>query len=212
MKTIYCISGLGADERAFSALHIEGFTLKVLAWIHPGKKETLEHYAFRMRKQIKESNPLLMGLSFGGIVSIEIAKQQPVQKIILISSIKTRHELPGWMKIVAKTRVNKIYPMRGNKITEPLQNYFLGATSKEEKEMARAYRKNANPDYTNWAVNEVLNWKNEWQHPGLIHIHGSKDKIFPIKNIKADAVIKDGGHFMILNRADEISRLINSIL
>ena len=102
--------------------------------------------------------------------------------------------------------------MRGNKITEPLQNYFLGATSKEEKEMARAYRKNANPDYTNWAVNEVLNWKNEWQHPGLFHIHGSKDKIFPIKNIKADAVIKDGGHFMILNRADEISRLINSIL
>ena len=62
--------------------------------------------------------------------SIEIAKQQPVQKIILISSIKTRHELPGWMKIVAKTRVNKIYPMRGNKITEQLQNYFLGATSK----------------------------------------------------------------------------------
>lgn len=211
-KKIYCISGLGADKRAFSNLHIPGFALVVIPWIHPGKNETIEHYAGRMRNQIKEDNPVLMGLSFGGIMCIEIAKQIPVQKIILISSIKTKNELPGWMKIVAKTRVNKIYPLKGNKITEPLQNYFLGATSKDEKEMARAYRKNANPDYTNWAVNEVLNWKNEWLHQDLFHIHGSNDKIFPIKNIKANAVIKEGGHFMILNRADEISRLINTIL
>jgi esterase/lipase len=212
MKIIYCISGLGADERAFARLKIEGYSLKVIPWLNPQPKETLEQYAGRMLQFIETDNPLMMGLSFGGIMCIEIAKQIQVKKIFLISSIKTRQELPDWMKLVAKTNINKIYSMKSYKITEPLQNYFLGATMEDEKEMARAYRKNANLFYTNWAVNEVLNWKNEWLHPNLFHIHGSRDKIFPLKKIKADAILEDAGHFMIMNRAKEVSMLINANL
>ena len=41
-----------------------------------------------MSREIDTSrNPILIGLSFGGMMCIEIAKLIPVEKVILISSI-----------------------------------------------------------------------------------------------------------------------------
>lgn len=212
MKTIYCISGLGADERAFSKLKIKGFDIKVIRWLVPFKRESLSAYAARMRQGINDENPILMGLSFGGMLCTEIAKQVPVQKIILISSIKTSKELPLWMKAIAMIRLNKIVPMQSTKITQPIQNKMLGVTTDEEKKLVASLRKAADVKYTNWAVNQAINWKNNWQHPAIYHIHGDKDRMFPIKYIKADYTIKNGGHFMIMNKADEVSNCINTIL
>ena len=212
MDTIYCISGLGADERAFSKLNIVGFRLKVIRWLVPMPNETLPNYANRMRQGIDEENPVLMGLSFGGMLCTEIAKQVPVKKIIIISSIKSNKELPMWMKVVARLRINKLVPMQSTKLTQPIQNRMLGVMSKEEKTLVASLRKAADLTYTNWAVNEAINWKNNWQHPQLFHIHGDKDNMFPIKYIKPDYTIKRGGHLMIINRAGEVSDCINKIL
>lgn len=212
MKTIFCISGLGADEKAFSKLHIEGYQLKVIDWIEPVKNEPLNSYATRMLQYIDEENPILMGLSFGGIMCIEIAKQIPVQKIILISSIKTTHELPKWMKLLAKTRLHKIYSMKSYLITRPFQNLFLGATTKDEKAMANNYRKSANTLYVKWAVNEILNWQNQVEPTSIFHIHGTADKIFPLKRVKANSIITSGKHLMVMTKADEVSTAINGYL
>jgi pimeloyl-ACP methyl ester carboxylesterase len=212
MKTIYCISGLGADERAFSKLKINGYVLKVIPWLMPGADETIEHYAARMRAGITEENPILMGLSFGGMISTEIAKQVPVSKIIIISSIKSSKELPRWMKAVATLKLNKIVPLKSSRLTQPIQNKMLGVQTEEEKTLVSSFRREVDLPYTNWAVNQAINWKNNWQHPNIYHIHGDNDHMFPIKNIKADFTIKDGGHFMIMNRAEEVSACINTIL
>lgn len=212
MKTIYCISGLGADEKAFSKLSIEGYKLHFINWLKPLPNETLQQYATRMREPIKEDNPTLIGLSFGGIMCTEIAKQIPVQKIIIISSIKSSQELPFWLKAVGKLSLHKIFPLRSTKLTAPFQNNFLGVHTTEDKKIAEHYRRNADMVYTKWAVDKVVNWKNDWQHPNLFHIHGDKDKMFPPKYIKPTYFIKGGGHFMIMNKADEVSRYINLIL
>jgi pimeloyl-ACP methyl ester carboxylesterase len=212
MKTIYCISGLGADERAFAKLKIDGYELKVIPWLMPEPDETIEHYATRMRKGITEENPILMGLSFGGMISTEIAKQIPVSKIIIISSIKSSKELPFWMKTVAALKLNKIVPLKSTRLTQPIQNKMLGIQSEEEKSLVASLRREVDLPYTNWAVNQAINWKNDWQHPNIYHIHGDNDNMFPIKNIKADYTIKNGGHFMIMNRAAEVSDCINRIL
>ncbi len=212
MKTLYCISGLGADERAFSKLTIDGFNLKVIPWLVPLPAETLVHYAERMRLEIQEQDPILMGLSFGGMLCTEIAKQIPVQKIIIISSIKSSKELPLWMKAVAKLRINKLVPMRSSKLTQPIQNRMLGVKSEEEKTLVASLRREAELPYTNWAVHQAINWKNEWKHPNIFHIHGDADNMFPIKNLQPDYRISKGGHFMIMNRADEVSKCINAIL
>ncbi len=212
MKIIYCISGLGADERAFTKLKINGFGLKVIPWLMPERDEAINHYAERMRADIIEENPILMGLSFGGMICTEIAKQISVSKIIIISSIKSSKELPWWMKTVATLKLNKIVPLKSTRLTQPIQNKMLGIQSAEEKTLVSSLRRAVDLPYTNWAVNQAINWKNDWQHPNIYHIHGDGDRMFPIKNIKADYTIKNGGHFMIMNRADEVSACINTIL
>lgn len=212
MRTIYCISGLGADEKAFSRLRVDGYTLKVIDWLKPLPAETLADYATRMREQIPEERPLLMGLSFGGIMCTEIARQIPVERIILISSIKTAKELPFWMRAVARLSLHKIFPLRSTPLTAPFQNHFLGVTDEFDKRIAQAYRKAADPKYVRWAIDHIVNWKNREVHPLVSHIHGDKDRIFPMKRIHADHVIPGGGHFMIMNRADDVSRSINILL
>ena len=212
LKNIYCISGLGADERAFSKLKIDGYTLVIIPWLTPEKDETLAHYATRMRENIKDENPILIGLSFGGIVGIEIARQIHVEKIIIISSIRSTAELPRWMKAVAKLRLNKLVPLGYSRITEPIQNRMLGVSNEEERKIAVHYRKTADKKYVAWAVHQAINWKSDELQVKIYHIHGDKDRMFPIKKLRPDYVIKNAGHFMILNRADEVSECINKIL
>jgi pimeloyl-ACP methyl ester carboxylesterase len=165
-----------------------------------------------MRSSIKEDKPILLGLSFGGIMCTEIAKQIPVEKIIIVSSIKTTGELPGWMKAVAWLKLNKIVPLKSTRLTAPIQNRILGVTNSEDQRIASDYRKNADIAYVKWAVDKVVNWKNDWIHPAIYQIHGDNDKMFPIKLVKPTHSIRDGGHFMIMNRAKEVSDCINEIL
>jgi len=178
----------------------------------PEPDETIEDYATRMRAGITEENPILMGLSFGGMICTEIAKQIPVSKIIIISSIKSSKELPRWMRTVAILKLNKIVPLKSTRLTQPIQNKMLGIQSEEEKTLVASLRREVDLPYTNWAVHQAINWKNDWRHPNIFHIHGDNDFMFPIKNIKADYTIKNAGHFMIMNRAAEVSVCINTIL
>ena len=212
MKKIYCISGLGADERAFAKLHIHGYELVHLPWLLPVPNETIEQYAKRMSNNILDEKPVLLGLSFGGIMSIEIAKHVPAEKVILISSVKSSKEIPVWMKLAGRLKLNRLMPMRSYKILEPLQNYNLGATTPEEKEMARTFRENVSQQYLDWAINQVLNWKNIWQPASLYHIHGNADKLFPIKKVNADFVINNAGHLMIMNKSTEVNQFLSTIL
>ena len=102
--------------------------------------------------------------------------------------------------------------MRAYKILEPIQNRILGVSTPDEKAMIRNYRRKEHIVYTNWAVNEAINWRNNWQPPELFHIHGDNDKLFPIKNITPTHIVEGGGHFMIMNKAEEVSRFINLVL
>jgi pimeloyl-ACP methyl ester carboxylesterase len=212
MKHIYCISGFGADERVFSKLNFEALEFHFLPWIDPLKNETIEGYAKRMNEGIKHDDPILLGLSFGGIMSIEIAKMVSTSKIILISSIKTFREMPLWMRLTGRFKLDQAVPLKTFKLIEPIENYNLGIENKEELKLVQEYRTTISQQYTNWATHQIVNWKNEWIPQNLVHIHGGRDHIFPIKNIKADYIIPDGGHFMIMNRAMDVSAVIEKIL
>jgi esterase/lipase len=213
MKQVYCISGLGADERIFQRLRIDGVQFIFLQWITPLHKETIEAYAKRMSLQVVDENAILMGVSFGGMMAIEIGKHISAQKIILLSSIKSHKELPRWMKICGRLKLNKLAPARRPfKWMAAFENNFLGTRGIEEETLANEFRQTIDPHYLKWAIDKVVNWQNEIRPSSLYHIHGTNDKTFPIKNIQPTYRINGGSHFMVMNRAEEISGLIGSIL
>lgn len=212
MKHIYCISGLGADERVFSKFQFPQHEIHFIKWITPEKNESIEAYAKKLIDQIHHDTPILIGFSFGGIMCIEIARQIKTDFIIIISSIKSNAEMPLWMRLSGKLKLNRLLPMRSFKLIEPLEDYNLGVITREEKKMVSDYRKNIDPVYSDWAINAILNWKNTVAPKNLYHIHGDMDRIFSIKKIKPDYTIHSGGHMMILNKSDEVNDRIASIL
>ena len=212
MREVYCISGLGADERIFQRLHVRGVNFNFLRWLDPVGNEPIEDYSKRMASQVNEKTPLLMGVSFGGMMALEISKHIPAQKIILLSSIKSRKEMPEWMKFSGRLRLNRLAPPRPWKWMSHMENYLLGTEGLEEEEIARSFRENIDPQYLSWAVDQLLNWQNQAQPSPLYQIHGTADRIFPIKKVRATHVLKGAGHFMVMNRASQISGILREIL
>lgn len=212
-KIIYCISGLGVDERVFDNLKLNDYALKYIPWLQPSPKESIKEYAARMAAAIKHESPIVLGVSFGGMMGIEIAKQVSLQKLIIVSSIKSEIEMPKWMRVIGKIKLHKVLPSKPPyKLTEKIDNRRLGVSTEEERMMVRAYRKKADPVYLDWAIDKILNWKNDWQPDNLVHIHGDKDRIFPIKKINPTHVIRDGTHMIIYNRAKEVAACIEKEL
>jgi hypothetical protein len=116
------------------------------------------------------------------------------------------------MKWAALLKLNKIVPLKSSKLTAPFQDRMIGIVTPEEKELVYSLRKNADLPFIKWAVNEILNWKNDQAPAPLYHLHGSADRIFPLKKVKADVVVPNGGHLMIMNRANEVSKYVQEVL
>ena len=84
MKKLFLFSGLGADKRVFDFLDFGKHLLHHIEWVKPLPDDTLPSYARRLLPQITEENPTLVGVSFGGMIALEISKLIRVQKVILI--------------------------------------------------------------------------------------------------------------------------------
>ena len=210
MKDIYLISGLGADRRAFNFLDLKDYNLHHIEWIQPIPGETIESYAQRLLKQIPTTTPTVIGLSFGGILAIEIGKLIQTEKIILLSSVKTKHDLPFYYKIIGKLGLNKWISLAFIKKAERILFWFFGIKEEKEKHMLESFINEANDNFVKWAVDKVVNWKNVVITKNTTLINGTSDRIFPTS--KADFKIQHGGHLMVISRAKEVSELLLNVL
>lgn len=66
--------------------------------------------------------------------------------------------------------------------------------------------------FLKWAIGIILPWNNQTRPKNLYQIHGTNDKIFPIKKVEPDFKIKNGTHFMVYQNAEEISTLLNDLI
>lgn len=208
MPKIYIFSGLGVDQRVFNKIDFDGFNVEFIEWIDPLKRETIENYAKRISFETIENNSILVGLSFGGMMAVEVAKIIPVRKVILIASAKTKYELPLLYRIAGKLRLHKLIPSTVFKWNNFLSRWLFGIQTIEEKVLFKNILKDTNSRFLCWAINEIVNWKNVQIPEVITHIHGDDDKILPLNNVDADIIIKSGGHFMTVNKALEIEAIL----
>src|SRR5688572_202955 len=95
MLNVYCIPGMGVDQRLFKNLKLKNCNIHHIKWITPGKEDDLAAYAMRLSEQIDTSRPfVLIGVSLGGMCAVEIAKRFKPLKTFVISSCKISAELP----------------------------------------------------------------------------------------------------------------------
>ena len=212
---IYFVPGLAASSKIFEHIQLskEVFELHFLEWIIPSSiNESLEGYAKRMAAFVTESNAILVGVSFGGIMVQEMSKFLTVQKIILISSIKSSNELPTMLKVIEKTHLYKLFPSKYVSNFENYAAYAFGDFAKKRVKLYKEYLSVRDALYLNWAIENVLKWNQTEPLKNTVHIHGTNDHIFPIKHINDCIPVKNGTHEMIIFKAKTISNLITNAI
>ena len=211
-KELYIFSGLGADERVFQRLDFSGFNATFIKWIVPKDKETIENYTTRLLDQITTTKPTLIGLSFGGIIAVEVAKQIDTDKVILIASAKTKKEIPFYYRLAGQLGLHKLIPASLLKNSNFISNWLFGASSTFDKQLLKQIQIDTNPIFLKWAIDKVVHWTNTTQTKNLFHIHGTSDKILPLRFANCSLKIKDGGHLMTLNKAEVLNKILREIL
>ena len=212
MKNIYVISGLGADERVFFKTNFGNNKVTHIHWLTPLQNESIEAYALRLCTHIHDKNPILVGLSFGGMMAMEVAKHIATEKIILISSAKTKHELPALYKNAGKLNLHKLIPSYFFKSANVFTNWAFSNRSKNDKRVLAEMMKDMDMVFLRWAIDKILHWKNETIHENVVHIHGTADRILPYKNTKDTITINGGLHLMIITKAGEVKKILREIL
>lgn len=183
-----------------------------LEWLKPGKGESIAGYATRMKAQIHDEEPIIVGLSFGGMVAIEIAKQYPVKKLILLSSAKTENEIPFYLRSMRYLPLHKAVSPSLLRSANQFAYRLMRIAQREDKIIFRQMFREADDSFVSWAVNQIIHWKNTQVIPNTYHIHGTADIMLPFRYIKADHIVEGGKHLMLMSQADNISKLLKEII
>jgi len=214
MIPVYFISGLGADATVFERLELDPqIEVNHLPWLVPKANEKMFDYAQRMIKDIQDpENSIIVGLSFGGVMAIEIARSIKVKHVILLSSIKNRSEMPLQLDMIGLLRLNRLIPASKLMHYHELVSWFFGVRPGREKNLFDRLLEQTDEALVDWSSEQILTWKGEHNIRNITHIHGTADTVFPIKRVKPDHVIKGGPHFMVYTHAKAVSKILNSVI
>ena len=208
LKKIYCISGLGADHRLFRHIAIPGHELVPMPNIPHQVTETLASYASRMAGRIAEKDPILLGVSIGGMIALELGKVITANKIVIISSAKNSKEVGVRWYLPELLARYGLVPARWLTVPYSAMLARLGAETSAEKQLLSQMIQESDPQFVKWAIRAVLAWDNTHYPPNIVHLHGTADQMIHPKNVRADYWIEEGSHIMILNKAPEINRIV----
>ena len=214
MAKLFLISGLGADERLFKNLDLSGFDVVPVTWIEPEKTDSLTGYATKLIRQFGiVDGSSVIGVSLGGMLTVEIVKQVQLKHAIIISSIKSRAEAPWYFTFFRVVPLDKLISGRFLKSLGPLIRPLFGSfAGSKESPLFYSMLQNSNPVFLSWAMRAVLEWDGKTAPTLINHLVGDEDLIFQHRRIKDAIVIPKGDHMMVFTRAKEINPIIRNIL
>lgn len=211
---IYQISGLGTNEKIFEYLHLpKEFETVYLPWLIPEKNESLIHYAERLIEPVNVNEDfMMMGVSFGGILLNSVNELVKPKFNMLISSVKTRAELPRYMKFSSSTGLHKAIPSSFLTSDSGLSYAVFRKVYKAKLPNLKDFFQYRDPYYLKWSIDRIVNWNPEQSVENFVHIHGTRDIIFPSSNIQNAKRVDEGSHVMIVRRPHAVSKLLNEEL
>jgi pimeloyl-ACP methyl ester carboxylesterase len=214
-QTIYIFPGQGSDKRLFDSLSFDShYNIKVIEYETPEKKMTMKSFAQQLSSQIDTTHEfILLGVSLGGMICVELSEILKPSKIIIISSAKNRKELPFRYKFQKIIPLYKLLPgsviLAGAKILQPIVEPDRNKNKKTFKSMLA--RKNSL--YMKRTVGLIINWKRKNNENNIYQIHGNKDHTLPLRKIISPTyVVENGSHMMTLTRAKDISEILKLVL
>jgi len=214
VKKIFFISGLGANELAFSKVGDVGFEKIMVKWLPYTKNENLGTYALRLIDEYKiTSTDIVVGLSFGGLLAQEISNITGQLNVILVSSFRDKNDLKFPFRQALNIGLHKLFlPIRVPWIDEFVANILNSGTLYSKpvlKEMLKA------TDYRlmKWSLQQIANTDGLVNKAVVVYnIIGDHDRIVKLWSNNTTYFVKGGSHFMVYDRADEVTEIIRGIV
>lgn len=207
---IFLLPGLGLDERLYAMQRVEFPNLRVPAWLAPQFRENLADYARRMAAAIDPGRPCFVGgMSFGGMVALEMSRHLDCRGCFLISSIRSSAELPFWAKFlgpwawVLPPRSDLIAAASATVVQWTLGRFFPPSW----KQFCTHLRKTRAPMMP-WACRAAVGWKPGPVRCPVFQIHGDRDSVLPHRHTHPDLVISRGGHLLPLTHPFAVNDLL----
>ena len=199
---VYFMPGMAASPEIFEHISLpnNSYEMHLLSWEIPEASDTLASYAKKMAQKVKHPNAVLVGVSFGGVLVQEMSEFLKLRKLIIVSSVKDRSELPKSMQLASKLKLYRFLPYGVIQNIEWLSKYAYGTTSQKKIALYKRYLSVNDKRYLRWALTQMVNWKPKGRlQTQLIHIHGEQDTVFPFKKLQKEVIpVKKGTHAMIV--------------
>jgi hypothetical protein len=200
MIHVYMMPGMAAEPTIFNRIKLptDQFQVHWLEWMIPNENESLESYAKRMITKITHDDVVLLGVSFGGVLVQEMSKYIKLRKLIVVSSVKSKHELPKRMKLAKFIKAYKFLPTQLLSNLDGIKKFAFNDTIAKRIDLYKTYLAVNDKRYLDWALKQMICWEQEEPIPEGIYIHGDKDAVFTHSCQGNCIVIKGGTHVMII--------------
>lgn len=211
---VYLIPGQGSDYRIFDSLYLANqYNIIHVQHAIPEEGMTMSEYALVLFDQIDTSSQyILIGVSLGGMLAVEMNEFHTPEKTIIISSAKCRKELPDRYLLQEYLPVYQLVSddrcKKGALFLQPI----VEPDRNNQKETFVSMLENKDPLFLKRTITMILTWQRTNYSDEIIHIHGDKDRTIPVRNVNYDYLIENGSHMMTLTKGPMIGRLIAEIL
>lgn len=214
MQKTFFISGLGANELAFSKIGALGCEKIMVKWIPHVKNETLEAYAVRLVQQYEiNGNDIIAGLSFGGLLAQEISNITGLQTVILISSFRDKNDLKLPYRMALNNGLYNLLPPVKTPYVDELIANMLNSGTAGSKPVLKEMIQSTDYNLMKWSLRQIAKASGNTDKNVILHnIIGDRDRIVNLWRNDTTYVVKGGSHFMVYDRAEEITEIIRSII
>lgn len=212
---VYLIPGQGSDARLYSNLVIDTLfhETKHIEYFTPDKGWSMKKYAQELAKQIDTTQQFsIIGVSLGGMLATEMSHFLHPEKVILISSAKSRIELPFRYRFQRSIPIYKIVPKRMYKLGAKFLQPIVEPDRRQNKDTFVAMLNDKDPAFLKNTTAMIMEWERKSINSNIIHIHGNKDNTIPQRNVNYQFLVDGGSHMMVLTRGAELSEVVNGIL
>lgn len=212
---LYCLPGLGTDHRLFERCDFGDQPITRFDWPEMPVGSTLADYARHFAALIDASEPhVLIGTSMGGMVAQELAAFTRPRLVVIISSWKGPQERPWYLTMLgrlgAERLVNRFFLERFVP-TVRVMRWKLGLEDKDAQVHVMRMMERWSPQQLRVMIHACLTWHGApVQH--LVHIHGDRDALMPLRLIHDPRTVRGGTHLMVLTRAAEVSTLVREAI
>jgi len=208
---LVCLAALGGDERLFEPQRRAFPHLECLPWIEPLAGETLESFGRRMAEAYPlEGRYFLGGVSFGGMVALEMARYLEPQAVFLIGSCRSGSAVPWYLRMFEF--LFRPVPMM---ILDPVFRFGINVrvrTIRDGDEAGKIFSemvRETSLSFIRWGGRAVTGWNfdSDLNCP-VFHIHGGGDRIIPLRLVHPDKVVPGAGHLVNLIFPEEVNKYL----